>query len=227
MIMGGNDDPTSDDGCRMSSHLDPLHKTMDSLREIRVALSPFLRMLDEDDVVVAGRRLPTRKRTSGDSHPTTSYPSPENKKRRHRDVDDADVDIIDDRERSTRRRRSLEPHKRAEAMAAVALALGTLRYMGARLRGSDAGRKKGDPLRAELDGIRAALVSLRELEKGGTASSSPTPAGVGVVAGTRSSTDVDADAVLGGNDCGSKAGGRIGPSKKTKKKSSEGAVTGE
>jgi hypothetical protein len=58
----------------------------------------------------------------------------------------------------------LDPHRRAEAEAAVALALGTLRYMGARLRGSDAGRKRGDPLRAELDRMRAALVSLRELE---------------------------------------------------------------
>ena len=69
----------------------------------------------------------------------------------------------------------------ATAMAAVALSLGTLRYMGARLRGHDVGRRKGDPLRAELDGMRSALVSLRELEGGGgvgtaaVASSSPAP----------------------------------------------------
>ena len=47
----------------------------------------------------------------------------------------------------------------------MALAMGTLRYMGARLRGSDVGRKKGDPLRIELDKIRGLMVSLRELEK--------------------------------------------------------------
>lgn len=59
----------------------------------------------------------------------------------------------------------LLPHQRAEAEAAVALAMGTLRYMGARLRGSDVARKKGDPLRTELDKIRGLMVSLRELEK--------------------------------------------------------------
>ena len=47
----------------------------------------------------------------------------------------------------------------------MALAMGTLRYMGARLRGSDVGRKKGDPLRIELDKIRGLMVSLRELDK--------------------------------------------------------------
>jgi hypothetical protein len=64
----------------------------------------------------------------------------------------------------------LDPHRRAEAEAAVALAVGTMRYMGARLRGSDAGRKRGDPLRAELDRMRAALVSLRQLEGGASSS---------------------------------------------------------
>ena len=36
--------------------------------------------------------------------------------------------------------------------------------MGARLRGLDQGRKKGDPLRMELDKIRAKLVELKEIE---------------------------------------------------------------
>ena len=60
----------------------------------------------------------------------------------------------------------LDPHRRAEAEAAVALAMGTLRYMGARLRGLDQGCKKGDPLRMELDKIRGMLVALRKLESG-------------------------------------------------------------
>ena len=59
---------------------------------------------------------------------------------------------------------TLTPHKRAEAEAAVALSIGTLRYMGARLKGLDRGRKKEDPLRKELDQIRALLVSLRKIE---------------------------------------------------------------
>jgi DNA-binding TFAR19-related protein (PDSD5 family) len=36
--------------------------------------------------------------------------------------------------------------------------------MGARLRGLDEGRKKGDPLRVELDKIRAKLMDLKKLE---------------------------------------------------------------
>ncbi len=44
------------------------------------------------------------------------------------------------------------------------MAIGTLRYMGARLRGLDEGRKKGDPLRVELDNIRSKLMELKKLE---------------------------------------------------------------
>ena len=44
------------------------------------------------------------------------------------------------------------------------VAIGTLRYMGARLRGFDQGRKKDDPLRVELDKIRAKLVELKKLD---------------------------------------------------------------
>eukprot|EP00956_Cyclotella_meneghiniana_P003153 scaffold3852_cov71-Cyclotella_meneghiniana.AAC.9 len=58
----------------------------------------------------------------------------------------------------------LDAHRRAEAQAAVSLAIGTLRYMGARLRGLDEGRKKDDPLRMELDKIRSKLVELKKLQ---------------------------------------------------------------
>lgn len=51
--------------------------------------------------------------------------------------------------------------QRAQAQAAIALSLGTLRYMGARLRGLDQGRRKEDPLRQELDHMRKLLVSLQ------------------------------------------------------------------
>lgn len=44
------------------------------------------------------------------------------------------------------------------------VAIGTLRYMGARLRGLDQGRKKDDPLRMELDKIRSKLVELKKLQ---------------------------------------------------------------
>jgi hypothetical protein len=50
----------------------------------------------------------------------------------------------------------------AQAQAVVALSVGTLRYMGARLRGLDQGRKPDDPLRKELNEMRRVL---QEVEK--------------------------------------------------------------
>jgi len=49
-----------------------------------------------------------------------------------------------------------------KASMAVALAMGTLRYMGARLRGLDQGRKSDDPLRVELNEMRKLMVSLQK-----------------------------------------------------------------
>ena len=58
------------------------------------------------------------------------------------------------------------------------VAIGTLRYMGARLRGLDQGRKKDDPLRMELDKIRSKLVELKKLQaiKDSKPAKSDTPA---------------------------------------------------
>jgi len=53
----------------------------------------------------------------------------------------------------------------AEAEAAVALTIGTLRYMAARLEGRDKGPKSNDPLRLELDKMRKILVTLGDLNK--------------------------------------------------------------
>ncbi|KAL3822576.1 hypothetical protein ACHAXA_007687 [Cyclostephanos tholiformis] len=199
----GKDNPTSDGG--RPSHLDPLHKTIESLREIRAALLPFIRLLDkdDDDPSLVGRRRMKRKSACQSSPPSSHTPCDSSssqqrsgKKKRGRHDDDNN-----DRDRPTGR--FLDPHRRAEAEAAVALAVGTLRYMGARLRGSDVGRRKGDPLRVELDGLRAALVSLRELEGAASAAGE---------VGT--STNVDADAAVGVSDDGVSRGGGIGPSKK-------------
>jgi hypothetical protein len=55
--------------------------------------------------------------------------------------------------------------QRAQAQAAIALSLGTLRYMGARLRGVDQGRNKDDPLRQELDQMRKLLVALQKKQQ--------------------------------------------------------------
>lgn len=52
----------------------------------------------------------------------------------------------------------------AQAQAAVALSVGTLRYMGARLRGLDQGRKPDDPLRKELNEMRRVLTAVEKLK---------------------------------------------------------------
>jgi len=52
-----------------------------------------------------------------------------------------------------------------EAEAAVALAMGTLRYMAHRLRGEERGKTNNDPLRMELDRMRKTLVQVKALGK--------------------------------------------------------------
>jgi len=52
-----------------------------------------------------------------------------------------------------------------EAEAAVALAMGTLRYMAHRLKGNARGQNKNDPLRLELDKMRKTLVSVKKLRR--------------------------------------------------------------
>lgn len=54
---------------------------------------------------------------------------------------------------------ALNAAERAVARAAVALSLGTIRVIGARLQGQDRGRRRDDPLRQELDKMRAALLA--------------------------------------------------------------------
>jgi hypothetical protein len=111
--------------------LQPLHKTLHALKEIKVSLMPFLKLLQDDH---------DAKKTIADDDRKKKQTTTQKKKQ------------------------LLTPHRRAEAEAAVALSIGTLRYMGARLKGLDRGRKKGDELRKELDQIRGLLVSLRKIE---------------------------------------------------------------
>ena len=58
-----------------------------------------------------------------------------------------------------------DAHLKAQAQAVVALSIGTLRYMRARLEGSDEGRATDDPLRQELNLIRKLVA---EIERKGT-----------------------------------------------------------
>jgi regulator of replication initiation timing len=56
-----------------------------------------------------------------------------------------------------------DTNKIAEAKMAVALSMGTLRYMAARLRGDKI--EKNDPLRIELDKMRKILMEFNSLQK--------------------------------------------------------------
>mmetsp|Transcript_11016 Transcript_11016/g.23869 ORF Transcript_11016/g.23869 Transcript_11016/m.23869 type:complete len:216 (+) Transcript_11016:267-914(+) len=71
----------------------------------------------------------------------------------------------------------IDQHTLAEARTAVALAVGTLRHMGARL-GAKAGGigsgRKNDPLRMELDRMRKVLVTLRKIDNRRVATTSTT-----------------------------------------------------
>ena len=58
-----------------------------------------------------------------------------------------------------------DTEQRAQAQAVVALSLGTVRYIGARIRGKDEGRKQDDPLRQELNQIRSVLVQIERKRK--------------------------------------------------------------
>lgn len=55
---------------------------------------------------------------------------------------------------------TIDKQEKAKAEAAVALTLGTLRFMGKRLRGL--GVEKDDPLREELNHIRRLIVKLQQ-----------------------------------------------------------------
>ena len=58
-----------------------------------------------------------------------------------------------------------DKQKIIEAESAVALAMGTLRYMAHRLKGEERGKKKNDPLRMELEKMRKTLVQVKGLRK--------------------------------------------------------------
>ena len=50
----------------------------------------------------------------------------------------------------------------SQAQASVALSIGMMQYMGARLRGLDQGRKADDPLRKELNKMKKVLAEIKQ-----------------------------------------------------------------
>ena len=78
-------------------------------------------------------------------------------------------DASGDNDDDTSSSRKHDAHTVAEARTAVALAVGTLRHMGARLggRGGGGSGDKNDPLRLELERMRKMLVTLRKVDTRG------------------------------------------------------------
>lgn len=113
--------------------LEALQKTDVAIKSIHSKLSPFLKYLQENEGV--------------------DFDSEEQKK-----YDDRTVSRSMSRQRRTS---AADRKRRALAQSTVALSLGTLRYMGYRLRGLDRGRKADDPLRKELNRMRKVLVTLQ------------------------------------------------------------------
>jgi hypothetical protein len=60
---------------------------------------------------------------------------------------------------------TVDYHKIIEAEAAVALAIGTLRFMAFRLKGQVRGKKRNDPLRMELTKMKEMLSQVQALRK--------------------------------------------------------------
>ena len=72
-----------------------------------------------------------------------------------------------DEQQSEENNKTIDLYEITEAEAAIALSIGTLRYMALRLRGKKSSDESGknDTLRMELDKIRKTLVELRKLKK--------------------------------------------------------------
>jgi len=138
--------------------LKPLNETLDALKKIKSSLLPFLHILD-------GHHN-KNKNDDGD------------------DDDDDDGGINRTRRQCTENNGgNHDVHQIAQAHAAVALSVGTLRYMANRLQGrrytkntdddddsdddtDERGNKKKDPLRMELDKMRRTLVQVQKLQRG-------------------------------------------------------------
>ena len=60
---------------------------------------------------------------------------------------------------------TIEADTAAHAQATVALSLGMMNFMGARLRGLDQGRKPDDPLRKRLNNMRRVLAAVQKKRK--------------------------------------------------------------
>mmetsp|Transcript_23771 Transcript_23771/g.29953 ORF Transcript_23771/g.29953 Transcript_23771/m.29953 type:complete len:202 (+) Transcript_23771:49-654(+) len=117
--------------------LQSLKKTNESLKKIEETLKPFLDLVDRFHRQHSDSGIGIDGGGSSSSNPTNDKHS-----------------------------KQVELYQITEAETAIALSIGTLRYMACRLKGQKSNKnKKNDPLRMELDKIRKTLVELRKLKK--------------------------------------------------------------
>mmetsp|Transcript_11997 Transcript_11997/g.13946 ORF Transcript_11997/g.13946 Transcript_11997/m.13946 type:complete len:198 (+) Transcript_11997:214-807(+) len=137
------------------SILTPLKKASEAIKQINDTLSPFLLLLDRYYNQHSQDNDHNNNNNNNNNISSNSSSSSNKKKNNHENEDQT----------TTNTNNVIDAYQIKEAEAAVALSIGTLRYMAFRLKGQSNGRKKNDPLRMELDKIRKTLVELRQLKK--------------------------------------------------------------
>jgi len=143
---------------RMSeeSALSSLQQTHESILRIKQYLDPFLAILTNYHKY--NKSTNTKKEQSQSNATTVVDPNNNNnnsssKKKKQMDIQSSYNNMMEDY------------YKIIEAEAAVALAIGTLRFMALRLKGQERGKKKNDPLRMELSKMKEMLSQVRALKR--------------------------------------------------------------
>lgn len=138
------------------SALSSLQQTHESILRIKQYLDPFLSILTNYHRY--NKSTHTKKEQSQSNATTVVDPNNNNnnsssKTKKQTDIQPSYNNMMEDY------------YKIIEAEAAVALAIGTLRFMAFRLKGQERGNKKNDPLRMELNKMKEMLSQVRALKR--------------------------------------------------------------
>ena len=140
-----NTNNNDNDGDTTKTVLKQLQKSNEAINQIKTAIDPYLQLLQESSSSTSSTTTTTTTTTSSSSNSITNVTNP-------------------NRLTGKKRPRELSANQITEAQAAIALTIGTLRYMAARLQGLNRGKDKNDSLRMELDKMKKTLVKLRGLK---------------------------------------------------------------
>lgn len=141
------------------SALLPLQRTHESILRIKKYLTPFLMLLKryhhDDNHNIIGNSS-----SNNNNHNNHNHKSHGEKNSNGKNVN---VNISIPRSKKDMSKATISIHQVREAEAAVALAMGTLRYMAHRLKGQERGKKKNDPISTELHRMKQTLSQVEAL----------------------------------------------------------------